>query len=103
MGNLNKVYLVTYCSGCWDDFTWGIHCICAGPYKANAELSNINKEIESIKAQYEEEFGSNFDEDNLIKLELSNEKRYEQIYHYERKYPILTWHSIRTEERDLIR
>ncbi len=100
---MDKVYLVTYCRGCYDDFTWGIHCICADPYKANTELNNLNKSIESIKTQYEEEFGSNFDEDNLIKFELSKEKRYKQIYRYESKYPILTWHSIRTEEKDLIK
>lgn len=41
---MNKVYLVTTQQGSWDDYFWGVHCICSTREKAEEQEKLLSKE-----------------------------------------------------------
>lgn len=97
-----KVYIVKTYQGSYDDEWWNIYCICSDAHKAEEEKQKLKKKIESIKAEYENEFGSNYDSDYKNRMDMSKEERWKQIYLYENKHDILKYHTITINEHELL-
>lgn len=98
----NKVYIVKTYQGSYDDSWWNIHCIRHDAHEAEVEKRKLEKKIESIKAEYENEFGSNYDSDFETKMELPKEKRWEQVYLYQAKHVELKYHTIVVNEHEVL-
>lgn len=99
---MNKVYLVVTEQGSYDDYWWNIYCICSNAHKAEEEKQKLKKKIESVKAEYEKEFGRDYDYDKENMLELEREERWDQVYAYDDKHKELKYHTIRIEEREVL-
>ena len=99
---MDKVYLVVTEQGSYDDYMWLIHCICSNPFKAEEEKNKLTKVIENAKAEYEQEFNFNYDEDYENRMNLEQETRWNQIYKYNDKHPELKYHTIRIEEKQVL-
>lgn len=99
---MDKVYIVKTYQGSYDDEWWNIYCICSNAHKAEEEKRKLEKKIESIKAEYENEFGRNYDEDKKSIMSLSQEDRWEKIYVYQAKHEELKYHTIAINEHKVL-
>ena len=98
----NKVYIVKTYQGDHDDSWWNIHCVCSDAHKAEKEKRKLEKRIENIKAEYENEFGRNYDKDVEDVMGLDKEDRYKKVYPYQDKYEELGYHTIRIDEHKIL-
>lgn len=91
---MSPVYIVKVYQGSYDDKWWHIYRVCSDPHIAEDEKRKLEKRIESVKAEYEKEFGSNYDSDYKNMMDIPKEKRWNQVYLYEDKHTILKYHTI---------
>lgn len=99
---MNKVYIVKTYQGSYDDAWWNIHAICSDAHKAEEEKRKLEKKIESIKANYENEFGRSYDEDAESIMDMSKEDRWEKYYTYQAKHDELRITDIHINEHEVL-
>jgi len=99
---MDRVYLVTFQQGDWDDYSWGIHCITSTKEKAQEKIDELKDRIQNIKTQYFLEFGRDYDTDIAKMFELDIEERHDQLYLYQARYEELKYHTIKIEEKQVI-
>lgn len=99
---VNKVYIVKTYQGSFDDAWWNIHCICSDPYKAEEKKRELEKSIELIKAEYENEFGRSYDEDAESVMDMDQEDRWEKFYTYQFKHELLKITDIYINEHEVL-
>lgn len=94
----DKVYLVEVHTGSFDDSWWFVYYISEDIFEAEKAKMDLEKRIQNIKNEYENEFGRNYDEDQENVMDLYEEDRHEKFYTYQFKYPELGYHTIIIKE-----
>lgn len=97
-----KVYILKIYQGSPDEEWWNIHSIYSDPHKAEEEKRRIEKKIDLIKAEYENEFGRNYDKDAENIMKMDKEERWTQFYGYKFKHEELEYNGIHVNEHDVL-
>ena len=104
---MEKVYLVNIHTGSHDDYHWWVDSIWDNPEKAELRIQEIEKSIDLLKMEYENRFGSSFEDDvNYIHFDNNyNEEKYDEItsrmYSFEAEHKEMEYHTMDVVEHFL--